>query len=290
MGIEDKIRILNKWRTPGDEGITHINSYQFRKRNICNYRIMAGIDKTYISSYEDYKKIIDWCKGKSFTLKDGSVIIPSNYIYSPDITEEQWNVDKKAYEDKYKGWTYERVLWNTPTYFDIWLIRNCPFDFIQERLKEQYGGSWSKAAFTEYNDTSLYEQIKNGTSIFDTYQRNGLGWKSKVKFHKIAGTEIRDKNVFYWIDINPYWLVKNHDNTTSSYNYNERTDSWNVYEEALPWTSSALYHGGYLSNKKIVRMIKKWNFPKGTIVNFTCFYKGKRGRRLFAKAFYVTIS
>lgn len=42
---------------------------------------------------------------------------------------------------------------------DKWLIRNCPIDFIQKRLKEQYG-----------ND---YDDIKNGNC--EMYERNGLG-------------------------------------------------------------------------------------------------------------------
>lgn len=42
---------------------------------------------------------------------------------------------------------------------DKWLIRNCPIDFIQKRLKEQYG-----------ND---YDDIKNGNC--EMYEHNGLG-------------------------------------------------------------------------------------------------------------------
>lgn len=41
---------------------------------------------------------------------------------------------------------------------DKWLIQNCPIDFIQKRLKEQYGDD--------------YDDIINGN--FDTYERNGL--------------------------------------------------------------------------------------------------------------------
>lgn len=50
---------------------------------------MAGIDKTYITSYEDYKKVVDWCKDKSFKLSNGQVIYPSDFIYYPDITKEE---------------------------------------------------------------------------------------------------------------------------------------------------------------------------------------------------------
>ena len=32
---------------------------------------MAGIDKTYISKFEDYKAVIDWAKDKYVPLKNG---------------------------------------------------------------------------------------------------------------------------------------------------------------------------------------------------------------------------
>ena len=42
---------------------------------------MAGIDKTYTSSWEEYRSLVEWCKDKSFVLKNGDVVRPSRYIY-----------------------------------------------------------------------------------------------------------------------------------------------------------------------------------------------------------------
>lgn len=42
---------------------------------------MAGIDKTYTSSWEEYSSLVEWCKDKSFVLKNGDVIRPIKYIY-----------------------------------------------------------------------------------------------------------------------------------------------------------------------------------------------------------------
>ena len=106
---------------------------------------MAGIDKTYTSSWEEYSSLVEWCKDKSFVLKNGDVVRPSRYIY-------KWQ--KEDFDGE-----REIPVWNTPTYLDIWLIRNCPIEFIQERLKEQYGGGWSKTAFTEHNDDDMYYRI-----------------------------------------------------------------------------------------------------------------------------------
>ena len=42
---------------------------------------MAAIDKTYTSSWEEYQLLVEWCRGKFFTLENGDVIYPSKYIY-----------------------------------------------------------------------------------------------------------------------------------------------------------------------------------------------------------------
>lgn len=247
---------------------------------------MAAIDKTYISDWETFDKIRNWALDKKFTLKNGREYKIVDYIYEPDLTKEEWDKRKARFTEKYPSYTFEVVLWSTPAYADIWLIHNCPFEEIQNRLKEQYSGGWSKTAFTDHNESDLYEQIKNGTSIYDTYQRNGLGWKSKVKFHTIYGGPIRDKLCSYWITVNPYWINGKETgfSTDNSPWYNHFDDAWYWDIELMPWTSSCCIEHGYLSKKKIVRMVKKWNFPKGTIVYFRCEYKRYR-----AYEFYITV-
>ena len=219
---------------------------------------MAGIDKTYLTSYDDYKKVIDWCRDKSFKLSNGQVIYPSDFIYYPYITEEEFGT--------------ERVLWNTPTYFDIWLIRNCPFDFIQNRLKEQYGGGWSKTAFTDHNE-NLYEQIKNGTSPYDTYKRPDTG---KIKIDLISGKPFRASSMHWFIET-PYWIKDKKTNGNILW-YNEDVDQWYTNKEVLPWTSSCKTKKGPLTKKNIVNMVRKWKLPKGTQMTFdgTCVINGKR--------------
>lgn len=145
---------------------------------------------------------------------------------------------------------------------DIWLIRNCPFKEIQDRLKEQYGGGWSKTAFIGNNEPTLYDEINAGTSIYDTYQRNGLGKKAKIKFKTIHGNWIRDKKLWWWITVkSPY-----------DYRYNEDDNMWYCDKEAMPWTSNNYNHSGTLTKKNILNLVRKWNFPKGTIIKFDASY------------------
>ena len=232
---------------------------------------MAGIDKTYLTSYEDYKKVIDWCKDKSFKLSNGQIIYPSDFIYYPDITDKDFK----------EG---EVVLWNTPTYFDIWLIRNCPFDFIQNRLKEQYGGGWSKTAFTDHNE-SLYEQIKNGTSPYDTYVRPETG--KKIKIERIFGMPFKDSNMCWHIET-PYWIKDKRSNNKETMWYNEDTDEWYTKDEELPWTSSAKFVKGPLTKKNIYNMVRKWKLPKGTQMIFDGTYSF-HGKRYLVTQYLVTI-
>ena len=258
---------------------------------------MAAIDKTYVSDWDTFNEIRNWANKQQFTLKNGKVVQLSSFLYYPDLTKEEWdemhneaiNYAKKHYntpeyaeacKELYgEDWVFdperyfEIVLWNTPTYVDIWLIRNCPFEYVQDRLKEQYGGGWSKTALTDHNEGDMYQQIKEGRSIYDTFERNGLGKNAKVTFHNISGHECRDKKCFWWIEVNPYWLGNKPSGIVSSPWYDSDADMWYWEEEAMPWDTNSCHKRGPMTKKNIVKLIKKWDLPKGTIVRFSNTYK-----------------
>lgn len=217
---------------------------------------MAAIDKTYTSSWEDYQLLVEWCKGKSFTLKNGDVIKPSNYIY-------EW--ERESFDGE-----RELPIWNTPTYLDIWLIRNCPLEFIQDRLKEQYGGGWSKEAFSNHNDDDMYHQILNHTSPYDLYERKG-SHKFSIKYS--INNKFKDDDLFWWVNVMGlgWW-------------YNDKHKMWYHNDEALPISCSSAHLKGNLSKRRLARLIKRWNLPKGTEIQFVGDYK-----RYIQKEFTVTI-
>ena len=243
---------------------------------------MAAIDKTYLNNWEQFDTVRNWALDKSFKLKNGETIYLKNYMYYPNLTKEEWDERhknaieyaqehyntpeyithaKELYGDDWEFNAenyFDVVLWNTPVYVDIWLIRNCPFDFIQDRLKEQYGGGWSKEAFTNHNDNDMYEQIKNHTSIYDTYQRNGLGKNTKVRFRGYKYVP-RDKKCWWWVQAKgiDWW-------------YNDDDKMWYSDEEAMPISSNTAHFYGALTKKNIVNIVKKWNLPKDIELHFEC--------------------
>lgn len=133
---------------------------------------MAEIDKTWVTG-EQYNLVRRWA------YEYGDFEIPeahfkdkvSNYIHEYDEVPEQ------------------AMLWNTPEYFDVFLKENCPFDFIQKRLKEQYGNS--------------YYHLKYGTPYF-RYKNKQIS----IKFDKNI-----DKTLYGDIEVivtyNDEWILYN---------------------------------------------------------------------------------
>lgn len=250
---------------------------------------MAAIDKTYISDWETFDEIRNWALKQRIPLKDGTSVSLRDYMYCPDLTKEEWDENVELCKDR--GEKYYVVLWNTPTFVDVWLIKNCPFEYIQDTLKEQYGGGWSKLAFTSHNDDDMYAQIKEGRSIYDTYQRNGLGKKAKVVFHHISGSWCRDKKCWWWIDVNPGWVGNKKLDWFSMpmFWYNRHKNMWYCEQELMPTTeSTCTEYNGCLTKKNVVNIIKRWNLPKGTIVKFDNLM-GIKGKRYLMHSFWCEV-
>lgn len=206
---------------------------------------MAAIDKTYIKTYNQYKEVYDWCKDIIVTFNDKISFKPFDFICK--YTEDDFNQLPE---------NGELVLWNTPYYMDRWLIRNCPIDFIQKRLKEQYG-----------ND---YDDIKNGNC--EMYERNGLG--KDIHFKVIKKPYIYNRFNFLYRDrqnqLRVYkenrkgiWQISIEDEDNYWY-YNEKHDYWTNEIEGFPFDSSTcIIKKKNLNIKSIYRYLRKWNLPAG---------------------------
>ncbi len=83
---------------------------------------MAGIDKTYTNSFEEYQELVDWAKDKEIVFSKKQKEKISDCIYN-------WSKE---------DFTSELPVMNTPNRIDIFLIQNCPIKFVQDRMKEVY--------------------------------------------------------------------------------------------------------------------------------------------------------
>ena len=85
---------------------------------------MAGIDKTYTKSFKEYSDFKEWAKDKSVTFFDGHKRNIIDYVYT--------DIHESAFDGR------EVPIMNTPKWVDIYLIQNCPFEFVHKRMKEVY--------------------------------------------------------------------------------------------------------------------------------------------------------
>ena len=124
----------------------------------------------------------------------------------------------------------------------------------------------------------MYDQIKNHTSIYDTYQRNGLGKKARISIKTVYGRPFRDKKIWWWINVLGFgWWYHNH------------LDIWSKDEELLPYDTNCCTNiKGSLTRKNVLNLIRKWDLPKGTKLSFEALY-GSKGKRYSIHKFIVTV-
>lgn len=175
----------------------------------------AYIDKTYLS-WEDYLTLKKWCEETKLIYTDGTEGSPKDFLWK--------------YDEPYEG---EAPVWNTPEAFDYWLYLRCPFDFIQKRLKEQYGEN-----IRQYFKPR-HEKLK------------GIHYTiiSKPKY------KIKDKGT---------WCISVKDIDGNFWWYGWTSNTWYTNRDLRkPETSSDMAHIRNLTDRKLRRLIKKWKLPVG---------------------------
>ena len=221
---------------------------------------MAGIDKTWVTCWEDYVEVKNWAESVGTVTDDfGNVFAPLDWMaeYSEEEFTECIESQKKRYRDYYadpehvrqakdalgEDWKPdpngrgELVLWNTPTYFDVWLIRYCPIDFIQGRLKQQYSSS--------------YTELKERRSEYDHYVRPAAS--SHFKILPLGSFQrIRQRDLILYVQVEDTdWM------------YSEETGEWHHWLECREWNANMETIKGPITRRKFKRYIKKCGFPAG---------------------------
>lgn len=204
---------------------------------------MAAIDKTYVNNWKDYCEIVDWCKKNKFTCPNGTVI--RFYPY-------EWE------EHHFENGNEYPVL-NTSQTQDYFLIKYCPIQVVQNRMKEVY-------------DEDEYMSILNGTSEFDKFVRppkvdhiklikKPYYYEPDKYYSKTYGSWTRDS---FEID------VELPDDWTGYAWYNDDSQQWVLPYELGTWNCNKAFPK-CKSWKALIRKIRSWYLPKGTIIKVSFF-------------------
>lgn len=215
---------------------------------------MAAIDKTYTNSWEEYQKLKEWAKDKIYTCPNGAVVNLNHFIYP-------WN------KEDFKG--DELPVMNTSYSADYFFIKYCPLDFVNKRMEYVYG--------EEY-----IERVKNGTSEFDIPIKKGKHVKQVFcyyswshKFNNFRKQTRRPYNFTVSCGIDSYYM-----------GYDETDDKWLVIGHEFVSSNhgfSSVAHLKCKTIKAVIRKLRKWNFPIGTVVLIYGKYVGEEWKFVVKK-------
>lgn len=204
---------------------------------------MAAIDKTYLSDYSVYQDFIKWAKD--------TVYVCPNGIRLPVI---QYVLDYWTEEDMDK---YERPVLISSYSLDYFLIKYCPFEFVQERMIDVY-------------DEEYVNAIKSGLSRFDTFVYPEVG----KRFVMYKSTNLRHKDYL--------WKLRSGRRPKFSIHvrYNGRTLWYNMSikrfllpDELGTWNSDTCYKASTI--KSLLRKIRSFKLPKGSVLTVRGRYVGE---------------
>lgn len=207
---------------------------------------MAGIDKTYVNSYKDYKDIIDYARKTKFECPNGIIINLNDYLYS-EITKEDFEKHLKEFSGS------SCPVMNTPEGVDYFLIKYCPLKVIQDRMEEVYS--------TEY----VYA-IKNGQSEFDKFVKSESGKHYRI----IVKPTFYKQMKFYSNNLHKY-VKPGYKVYVEDMWYSDEYDRWLEYGELGIWNTN-IANTNCKSFKSIIRKIMSWKLPIGSIVKVCGYY------------------
>ena len=196
---------------------------------------MAGIDKTYTDSYKDYKEFKTWADTQTLTFFDGHKECIGNWV---------WCYEEKDFDNG------KIPIMNTPTWLDIYLIQNCKYEFVLDRMKYVY----SEDSYNEYKTIDLTAKPPK------EFQQN----------RKISIT--KSKTTKFPLHSKPYgggmWRLQCDDN----FWYNDETKTWTSWDNHYPHNTNTAH---ITSIKALVRHLRKQYLPKGILFSITGKYVGE---------------
>ena len=146
---------------------------------------MAAIDKIYVNSMEEYKLFRAWCEQQPPILdKYGTKCKLTDYMFT-------WT-DRDDTDGR------DFPVMNAPCYIDAYIIRNCPYDFIQKSLMLNYGYETDEEIKEVYEEYILNRSEEDQALIDETngeYPQKPIPywWLSKDDFI-VEGDKVSLKN------------------------------------------------------------------------------------------------
>ena len=213
---------------------------------------MAALDKTYASSFEEWKEVMDWARTAKFTCPNGMVIKVINYCYYPYSTDEEIKEEISRYGSI--------AIMNTPCEVDYFLIKYCPIQIVQDRMREVY-------------EENYIISVLNGTSKYDKFVRPEGGKHFKCIRKPLYNYPYKWINNYLNIKFKGYYSVDVFYKNQLIW-YNRDNDYWKLDHELGNISSSgATVH--CQSIKALIRRFRKWNLPIGCKIRVCGRYVGE---------------
>lgn len=189
---------------------------------------MASIDKTYTSSYKNYKEFKEWANKQIVTFFNGFKACIGDWVW--DYTEEDFNGD-------------EIPIMNTPNWVDIYLIQNCNIPFIQGRMKSVYMED-------SYNK---FKNMRFPCNLPENYKQN-----RKICIKPIAGKTkfFLHEHPFSYKSFQVEWRLQSEEN----WSYDEESKTWTNWEMYYPHNTNTAH---ITSVKGVIRHLRKQYLPTG---------------------------
>ena len=211
------------------------------------FKKMAAIDKIYVNNWKDFCEVRDYFMNTYFVANNGTKCVLKNYMYDNDWVTEDF-FDGKV----------EIAVTNTPCKVDYYLAMYCPVKAVQEYLDRAYNKNWRELDF--WKDYMLFD-------------RNPGNKIKVIKYPKFGKINKALNQRFGW-KINV--TTPDSDGYKSYPTYYGDTNQWIYdYELEFPIDNSCGWCN-YKTIKSLIRNIRKWKLPKGSIVTAQGRYVGER--------------
>ena len=211
---------------------------------------MAGIDKIYVNNWQDFCEVRDYFMNTEFVANNGTKCVLKNYMYDND-----W-----VYEDFFDGEVQVAVT-NTPYEVDYLLHKYCHIKVVQEYLQGCYSNQyWDEFEKWDRNPGTKVKMLKcpkwgKTNKPFKLYQK--AFWSVHVK------TPVYCEEYERFINEHP--------------TYYSNVNEW-VYDKDLTFyeIENSWHACKFKTIKSVIRNIRKWKLPKGSIVTAQGRYVGER--------------